>query len=293
MAENQDTVDRSLINSIAMLEQILEVMPHDSEALRALYSAYRKGGQHEQAFEYLTRLVSVCLAGSAREAGETGLFAFIGEELQGYEAQYPSEVAALAARLKRAVNTESGSGSGAEVQRANASQLADRATKKEADISEELALAWRLYEENQLSQEEYSSVLHDLTEVSSKALAVPVSVLHVLHDRGFTQMNRIMNYLSARSGVPGISLSLFELAEGIAEVLPVEMSRHEGALPFAFLGNDLLVAVLNPFNNMLVDKIESVSGRRCHTYLVDPEDYDQALGRLCAAAEKATPAAHS
>ena len=58
------------------------------------------------------------------------------------------------------------------------------------------------------------------------------------------------------------------------------------AFPFAFFGDDLLVGVLNPFNHSLADKVESISGHRCHTYLVDPEDYDLALGQLRTLAAK-------
>jgi hypothetical protein len=41
-----------------------------------------------------------------------------------------------------------------------------------------------------------------------------------------------------------------------------------------------MVAVLNPFNHRLEDEIETVSGQRCHTFLVEPSDYDLALDRI-------------
>ena len=66
----------------------------------------------------------------------------------------------------------------------------------------------------------------------------------------------------------------------MAEILPLEISARDGALPFGFFGNDLLVAVLNPFSNMLINKVEKISGHRCHTYLVSAEEYDIALGKL-------------
>jgi hypothetical protein len=169
----------------------------------------------------------------------------------------------------------------AKPQAAQAPKTAPSARRnKDSDISEELALAWRLYEENQLSQEEYSSVLHDLTETSSKDLDVPASVLHVLNDRGFTQMKRIINYLSERSGVPCIALPCFELDDEALSLLPIKVAVHDGALPFALFGDDLLLAVLNPFNSVLVDKAEKLCGRRCHTYLVGPEEYDAALEQV-------------
>jgi hypothetical protein len=279
MSDMQHNIDGPLADSIAMLEQILEVMPQDTDAIKALYKAYYNSGNLERAFEHLNSLVNVVSGG-----GDAGILAFVQSELPQFKDEYPSEVAAQIARLRMLEESQPFNTNTSE--EVSPQQTSGR-DQVDVDISEELALAWRLYEENQLSQEEYSSVLHDLTEVSSKELDVPVSVLHVLNDRGFTQMNRILDYLSTRSGVPFVSLSNFEFDEKIGAALPLGLSAHEGALPFAFFGNDLIVGVLNPFNNMLVDKVETESGHRCHTYLVEPEDYDAALGKLRALAAEA------
>jgi len=266
MAEDKHATDDNLADSIAMLEQILEVMPQDLMALRALYNAYYQCGRHDRAFEYLGLLADIAYDGNDSETAE-----FIVEQLHGFEEEFPSETAAQLARIRAVVDP---------VEQPAATSVKKSEPTTDADIGEELALAWKLYEENQLSQEEYSSVLHDLTEVSSREVDVPVSVLHVLNDRGFKQMNRIVNYMSLRSGVPCISLLNFELPEQILDVLPLEIPACDGALPFGFFGNDLLVAVLNPFNNMLIDKVENISGHRCHTYLALAEEYDIALGKL-------------
>ncbi len=264
MADKTDKIDADLADGIAVLEQILEVMPQDAATLKALYSAYSQSGQRERAFEYLGKL-----SRAIHDTNEIGMAVFAMEHLQLFADDFPDEVATQLALVQAL-----------EVHGASPSPASPSSSKGDADISEELALAWKLYEENQFSQEEYSSILHDLTEVSSKELDVPASVLHVLNDRGFNQMNRIMNYMSSRSGVPCISLSSFELTEKEGGALPLDMAAHDGALPFGFFGNDLLVGVLNPFNNALVDKVETTSGHRCHTYLVSPEEYDLALGRL-------------
>ncbi|WP_372808191.1 tetratricopeptide repeat protein [Pontiella sp.] len=261
----------NLANSVAMLEQILEVMPQDPEALKALYNAYLRAGNIDRAFDYLSRMIEVALTGR-----EEGVLAYIGQELPNFEDSHPSEVAAQIARLRTlfreqpAHSTQSPADDGDDA----------GGPRCELDINEELALAWRLYEENQLSQEEYSSVLHDLTEISTKELNVPASVLHVLHDRGFTHMGQVVDYMSSRSGVPTLRLKNFELDKKAAASLPLDVAVHDGALPFAFFGNDLLVGVLNPFNNMLVDKVENESGHCCHTFLVEPADYDAALDKL-------------
>lgn len=269
MADEKQPIDSDLADSIAMLEQILEVMPQDAMALKALYNAYCQCGRRDRAFEYLGLLADVAYMGNDAETS-----GFVAKHMPAFEEEYPSEVAAHLARLRLLAP------SGAEEKTKSRSAVSSSSSSAEADISEELALAWRLYEENQLDQEEYSSILNDLTEISSKELNVPISVLHVLNDRGFTQMNRIMNYLSSRSGVPCISLMNFELPEQVVEVLPLDVAAHDGALPFGFFGNDLLVAVLNPHNSVLMDKVEKASGHRCHAFLVSPDEYDVALGKL-------------
>jgi hypothetical protein len=269
MAEAQEPIQGSLADSIAMLEQILEVMPQDVEAIKAVYNAYAQGGHGDRAFAYLGRLVEVVLGG-----GEPEAVAFVRQELPRYEDEFPSEVAAQIARLRAMSGESGGAASG------RGGQVAVEQSQGEIDITEELALAWRLYEEEQLSQEEYSSVIHDLTEVSSKDVDVPVTVLHVLYDRGFGQINRVMGHISSRAGTPFINIGSYELDADLARALPEQISVRDGAIPFSFLGDDLLVGVLNPFNTGLMEKVESVSGRRCHAYLVEPSDYDAALGKL-------------
>ena len=273
-------LDQNLADTIGMLEQILEVMPQDIDALKALYNANFQNANVQRSFDYLSRIVGV-----ASDVMDPELFDYLLNELPKFEQSYASEVAMQQERIEallgmNAIHEEVSF----EPDRIEESQ---NNQSSEADISEELALAWRLYEENQLSQDEYSTVLHDLTEVSSKELNVPVSVLHVLSDRGFSGITRIMVHASNRSGMPFISLDNFELDEAAVKSLPQDYPLHEGALPFGFMGNNLLVGVLNPFNSTLFDKIERESGHRCHAFLVEPIDYDATLSAVRAIHETA------
>ncbi|MDH3346253.1 MAG: hypothetical protein OEL75_03620 [Kiritimatiellaceae bacterium] len=269
MTDENQQIDGDLADSIAMLEQILEIMPEDTTALKALYNAYGQAGRQDRCFEYLTKLTDAVCAEPDAEVSE-----FIVDQLQNFKEDYLSESAACLERLRGTKAPVAGVGG-------HSLEKESSDSNSEVDISEELALAWRLYEENQLTQEDYSSILSDLTETSSKEIDVPVSVSHVLHDRGFGQMNRIINYMSSRSGVPFISLrSSFELSEKLGAALPLEMMSRDGVLPFGYFGDDLLVAVLNPYNTALLDKAEKASGLRCHSYLVLPEDYDAVLGKI-------------
>ena len=276
MTDNMQGVDQDLLDGIAMLEQILEVMPDDQEALKALYNAYCQAGQRDRAAEYIGKLADVVYANNDLDAVD-----FVIDELRSFTEEFPGEVVSRLARLQ-ALNAQ-------KEERSPSSSRAQTESSMgtDADVTEELALAWKLYEEGQLTQEEYSAALHDVTEISTKELDVPSSLLHMLYDRGFAHMNRVVNHLSARSGVPCIALRNFELSPELAAALPLEMASHDGVLPFGFFGDDLLVAILNPYNEQLITKAKRLSNRRCHPYLVHPDDYDAALTKLRELAEYA------
>ncbi|MDF7809114.1 hypothetical protein P4E94_16835 [Pontiellaceae bacterium B12219] len=266
--------DQNLADSIAMLEQILEVMPQDADALKALYTAHLKNQNIDRSFEYLGRMLNV-----AASNGDASLFEYIQNELPKFKSTHADEVTAQLSRIRTLFGVHRINQGISRASSKAAHEAVDN-LQDSADIAEELAFAWKLYEENQLSQDEYSSVLHDLTEVSSQELDVPISVMHVLNDRGFSNATRILHHVSLRSGVPYIAIGNFEISEQAAHALPLSYPKHDGVLPFGFVGNDLLVAVLNPFNHELIDSAEKESGHRCHTFLVDSADYDEALNRL-------------
>ncbi len=266
MSDERHVLDGELADTVAMLEQILEVMPQDIMALKGLYNAYRQGGVSDQSFKYLNLLADVAADGGGAELAE-----FVIGKLQEFQTEFPGEVTAQISRIRSmSSSTPGGVGGG----------TGNSPSSAETEVDEELALAWKLYEEKQLSQEEYSAVLHDLTESSSRDLNVPVSVLHVLHDQGFNRMTRLVNYMSSRSGMPTVSLLNFTLPEQSPEAFPLAISEHKGALPFGFVGDDILLAVLNPFNHQLVETVVQMSGQRCHAYLVMPDEYDLVLGKL-------------
>ncbi|MFH0879690.1 MAG: hypothetical protein V2A34_08255, partial [Lentisphaerota bacterium] len=148
------------------------------------------------------------------------------------------------------------------------------------DITNELALAWNLLQAGELTQEEYSNVVHDLSENSSKNIQVPVSVLHVLHDRGYKNQERIMKFLVKDSGLPFVPLMGFDMQKETCKLLPLNFSRHQGAIVFESMGTDLLVAVLNPYDTSLKAEIKNITGRLCHFYLCSAEEYDHTLDRI-------------
>jgi len=260
---------------VETLEQILEVMPEDYFTLHTLYETFIKLEQPEKAFEYLARLADFATRSKNEEGVTFALQQYEaledpGPEVEGRKIQLRTLRAELAGELTD-----------------ETLEVEGEAPAVAQDIEAEMALAWDLYQEEQLTQDEYSNVLHDLTEMSSRAVGVPVTVLHVLHDRQFSRFERLMTHLCNKSGIPIISLTSYEENDDFNEALPLDFMTRRGVLPFAGIGDDLLVAVLNPFDKMLVSKAEEASGgKRCHPYLVSPSEYDRRLAQIKKALEE-------
>ncbi|HPR82375.1 MAG TPA: hypothetical protein PLD51_00825 [Pontiellaceae bacterium] len=256
---------KELQQTAAMLEQILEVMPDDLFTLRALYETSLKLELPEKAFDCLKRLDD-----GARVSQNAEIIAFVLNQYASIVDEMP-EVQNRIERLR-------------ELQMVTDLLRGEDPVKPDAGrksgIESEMALAWELFQDEQLTQDEYSNVLHDLTEMSSREVSVPVTVLHILHDRNFSRFERLLTYLSQKSGVPIMALGQFSEREDLRSALPLEFISHNGALPFAQVGGDLLLAVLNPMDKDLVRRAGEISGRHCHAYLVTPQEYDQRLMQI-------------
>jgi hypothetical protein len=254
-----------LQQTAAMLEQILEVMPEDLFTLRALYETSLKLEQPEKAFDCLKRLDD-----GARASHNGEIIAFVLNQYASIVDEIP-EVQKRAERLQELQLV---------TDLMNGEMPKKTSAGRKSGIESEMALAWELFQDEQLTQDEYSNVLHDLTEMSSREVSVPVTVLHILHDRNFSRFERLMTYLCQKSGVPIMALGQFNEREDLREVLPLEFISHHGALPFSQVGDDLLLAVLNPLDKELIRRAGELSCRRCHAYLVTPTDYDQRLAQI-------------
>ena len=263
-----DTLEE-LEQNAAMLEQILEVMPDDLFTMRALFEASLKLQKPEMAFETLQRLDDLSCSKQNVEMMDYVLAQYVSIAADDSDIQLRIE------RLE-AVKTEM-----AQVEE-SPEPVEEAPVEKSSGsrLEAEMALAWDLFQQEHLTQEEYSNVLHDLTEMSANKMGVPVTVLHILHDRQFSRIERLMSYLCQKSETPIVALSQFEGNEAVYRMLPVEFISANGAMPFAEVGGDLLLAVLNPQDKELRVEAEQLSGRRCHPYLVGPDEYDRQLEKI-------------
>ncbi len=263
--------EREVRDAIDAFEQILEAIPNDRMALETLIDAYEQISDRKKALEYVIRLAEVIEEDRDTEAAP--------KLIERLRALGPNDAAAKQIRdnlLKMITPARKE----AEAGPARKSPIAKR---KVIDVTAEMALAWNLVQAGELTQEDYSNVVHDLTENSSKNVEVPVTVLHVLHDRTFKNIDKVLTFLSSQSGLPIINLSNFEIQKDTYKLLPEDFMMHRGAIVFELMGRDALVAILNPYDTELRKDVESLTGKACHFYMVSAESYDNCLGGIRAA----------
>jgi hypothetical protein len=155
------------------------------------------------------------------------------------------------------------------------------------NMADELAFAWALLEANEMSQEDYASVVQDLTEMSAGNVPATVSLLHVLESRQFKSIGRIMAYAAQRYRAPVISLDSFEFTEEVCKVLPLPWIVQRGAVVFDILDRDVLAVLMNPSNKQTRTDVELMTGRKVHFYMSLPSEFDSAVKRMKDALETA------
>ncbi|MDD2235668.1 MAG: hypothetical protein PHP44_00110 [Kiritimatiellae bacterium] len=278
-AGDSSQADGALRETITMFEQILEVMPDDEMAIRTLYDSYRQVGETSKAFSMLQRLTEIVLAEDNHD-----LSGFLLDQFSQYEDLIDDSCVPLIERLQQFADTAPVL---SEAETAETVESAGEAPAlREVKIGEEdrkdaeVALVWNLYQAGMITEDDYTMILKDLTEMVSKQAMVPSTVMHVLFDRSYSHFSSVVAYMAKQSGSPFISLANFDVPGELVTLLPAEFVYHNAAIVFKKIQEDLLVAMLNPFDRKLKDAVEEMTGRTCHYYLITAEEYDGLLKKM-------------
>lgn len=269
--------------AIAAFEQILEAMPNDIASLETLAHAYEQIGDHTRAKDYVIRLGNVLLTEGDHESARQLL-----EKITRYAKEDP-RAEELVARIGKteAPRREARSATPGP----SAAPTRDRRPRAGFSIQDELSYAWNLHESKELSQEDYSRVVHDLTEMSTSDSLTTISVLHTLEFRAAKNLERIMSFTARQYGTPMVTLASFGFPVEAMTLLPMEFMVRRGVLCFGFIGPEALVVIMNPFNKTLRAEVEVMANRRCHFFMALPSDFDAAIAKVRAQLDEKAAAA--
>ena len=279
---SKQTGAEQVIEAVSFFEQMLQTMPEDRVSLEVLSQSYEQAGEADKACDLLLRLARVIERERDVEAAtllrqRLAMYTGKADADKGLElltrflaSVQPTAVPAPAKETAGTANTIT----------ADALQLITGPAERRAIVTQELDFAWLLYEQGLLSEDQYASVVSDITDLSASATPQPVSVLHLYHDRQLPNIDRVIAFAAEKSGVPLLPLTSFEPQAAAYGLFPLDYLVIKGVVPFELMSHDLLVATLNPLNEKLREELEKLTGRRCHFYLVQPTDFDATVEKI-------------
>jgi len=107
-----------------------------------------------------------------------------------------------------------------------------------------------------------------------------ISALALLDEQHPELTDQVMEAMQRASEMPPIPLELFEVSPAAASLLASAFVHVRGVLPFALLGDEALVAVLNPLNLALQEETAARMGRTCHFFFAHPRAWRQASEKV-------------
>lgn len=266
MAE-EPKFDARLAEGVAYFEQMLQLMPEDRVTLEFLVVAYEQLDRHEDAQKALVSLTKILIKERDNAALE-GLLPRL------EESDYP-EAKALSLKVKTLI--------------APAPDLTPEVPKEMTEeemiesisamaVKSELALVDELVDGKMVSEEDAKHLKAQIEATPTAGQMFLVSALQILEKENPTASERCIAYLADRHGAPPIPLAVFEPTKGLASSFPAQVMRIRGAVPFASIGKEVLVAVLNPADDSLRAQLSAVMP--CRFYLALPSSVEAALAKM-------------
>ncbi len=272
----QRDAEAEIWNAIAAFEKILEAIPDDRSSLETLSHAYEHIGDQSKTLEYLLRLGDVIVRECDAESAS-----YLREKLEAFGSS-DEEVLRVCSSLMQLQSEADKATPVVEV--ASPSAIVGQSAPA-FRVADELAFAWRLFEAGELTQEEYAGVAQDLSEMSTGDHLSTVSVLHVLENRAYSGMERLMGRVARDAGTPIVSLQSFAIPSDVQSLLPLEFVIRRGILVFDLIADDALVVVMNPYDKALREHVEAQLGCMCHFFISSPLEFDDAVVRIREASE--------
>ena len=93
-------------------------------------------------------------------------------------------------------------------------------------------------------------------------------------------MERGLGYASRDTKTPLVSLQAYDVAPDLAGLLPIDFMIRHGVVVFGALLDELLVAVMNPYNQPLREDVAAQTGRSCHFFMTPPNEFDTLITLL-------------
>ncbi len=277
-AEPEDEL--SVWDAIQTYETILEVFPEDVNALESLVVFYEQVKDLAKLREKARVLIKLLAS-----EGDWGQVKTLAERLLKMD---PTDAEAATYRseaMQKLVDD------GTPPPPAPGLKTDIRHTELTFDLRGELDLAWVLLQNSVITQDQYENAIERLTESSMNAQGeTPLALLQELREMERIDMDKIIAFLAAQSGLPYLEMGQCECREESVALLPLGRAKRLGVLPFDQIENELMVAILNPVDLQLRQRLTRCFGMKVHFFFTSPDEFQGAIAKYLERVKKGAPA---
>lgn len=277
-------VDSKITEAIAFFEGMLQTMPKDRTALEFLAVAYEQTKQQDKRRDILVRLVDVLLMENDYKNAKA-----IAEHLKVFHDHMPAMLAVERVAAMTELEDDNESPSQASVSSAPSAVFKPRKPTKEwpTDVhsishttaSAEMDLVWYWHDHEYLPKELCMDIMNALTERPVTDSPLLISALAILDEHHPEYTDPVMEKIQRATSTPAIPIELFEPTPAAQQTLPRVFCHVKGVMPFTLMGNEVLIALLNPMNEELKLEIQDRSGRVCHFFMAHPKSWQQVFDK--------------
>lgn len=105
------------------------------------------------------------------------------------------------------------------------------------------------------------------------------SLVEIVVEMGLLSERRVAQAIEEIFGIPLVELSEVEIPSEAKSLIPAEKARDLEAIPFAFDGGLLRVALLNPLDNLVLEELEDLTGQIIEPYQTTRASFRYALAK--------------
>ena len=270
--------NKVLLESAKIYEQVLEKMPGDVFSIEALIEIYEQVGDEEKIAELRSQLSSV----------ENG------EDIK----PVTNTIKARTSSFSISVNTKSLTGRKVSLKsRPSVSDpvppswrrknqeldqikmtkaLADLVFSLQYSLKSQVDLMVRLFDVELLTKKQFSKIVYELSEHKfSRTPAKPMMVVHMLEECPQVDLDKVQYFLSRKSSLPYVDISLMDFNEKLYSLLPETLIFNHGIIIFKKIAGDFCIAVLNPLNTELMTEAAHLLGTSVHFFITSAHEFDE------------------
>lgn len=265
MADDNDTMRAKLGEGIAYFEKMRQAMPDDRTTLEFLSVAYGQIGDEAKCCDALVSLARVLLRERDFDSAER-----IAERLGKYDdpAAKAMMVKVMAARAPTPDLTPE------EPSKEGISGTYGAAVKAEVNLVK--ILQGRRLIDDALAE----TLTKKISEHPGSGRFFLISTLTFLERENSPTAEKAIALIADATSAPPIPLEAFDIQPELARTIPESYVRVRGTIPFARLGDTLLVGMLDPFDDLMKRETAAAAGCPCRFYTVEPAAVDNVLERL-------------